>query len=84
MERVSDMEGAYVLDDTGRLRANYADLVVAYRMHPFKNDDLLPVARELHETIVALNGHIASFIAAIEPFYLLETVGPGIVQHQQD
>lgn len=86
--RGGEMESSYVLDDTGRLRAQYADLVVANRMHPFsqehEDDEELPLTRELHETIVKLNGHVASFLAAAEAHYLLDVLQPGIVTHHGD
>jgi hypothetical protein len=83
--RNGDMEGSYVLDDTGRLRAAYADLVVANRMHPFpaehEDDDELPITNELHETIVKLNGLVATFLSAAEAHYLLDVLSPGVVRH---
>jgi hypothetical protein len=86
--RGGEMEASYVLDDTGRLRAHYADLVVANRMHPFpqehEDDEELPVTRELHETIIKLNEHVASFLAAAEAHYLLDVLQPGIVIHHGD
>jgi hypothetical protein len=92
MTTVADMDGGekescYTLDDEGWLRADYADLVVANRMHPFPEeheDDLeLPVTSELHETIVKLNAYVASFLAAAEAHYLLNVVAPGVVAHHQ-
>ncbi len=81
--RKGEMESSYVMDDEGRLRAEYADLVVANRMHPFpqeqEDDEDLPITRELHETIIELNGYVATFIAAAEAHYLLDVLGPGIV-----
>lgn len=84
MESVADFEGAYVLDESHGLRAEFADLVTANRMHPFNEDPTLPVTRELHETIVALNGHVATFLAAVEATYLLETVEDGLVTHHPE
>lgn len=66
LHAVSKLEGAYMIGDEGWLRADYADLVVANRMHPFEEDLPLPVTSELHETILKLNGHVAKFIAAAE------------------
>lgn len=86
--RDGEMEASYVLDDTGRLRAEYADLVVANRMHPFpqehEDDEELPVTLELHQTIIRLNGHVATFLAAAEAHYLLEVLEPGIVTRHSD
>jgi hypothetical protein len=83
--RDSQMESSYVLDDEGWLRAEYADLVIANRMHPFdqeKEDDSdLPITLELHDAIVQLNGYLAKFIAEVEAHYLLNLLGPGIVEH---
>jgi hypothetical protein len=85
--RDGKMESSYVLDDEGWLRAEYADLVVANRMHPFpqehEDDTELPVTSELHETIVKLNGLIARFLAAAESHYLLNVVEPGVVDHHR-
>jgi hypothetical protein len=36
MRAVAGMRGAYVLDERGWLRADYADLVASNRMHPFE------------------------------------------------
>lgn len=81
------MESSYVLDDDGWLRAEYADLVVANRMHPFpqehEDDTELPVTRELHETIIKLNGFVARFLAAAEAHYLLNVVEQGVVAHHR-
>lgn len=86
--RNGETESSYVLDDTGRLRAEYADLVVANRMHPFpeehEDDEGLPITRELHETIIELNGHVAKFLAAAEAHYLLDVVKPGVVRHHNE
>jgi hypothetical protein len=86
--RGGEMEASYVLDDTGRLRAHFADLVVANRMHPFpqehEDDVELPVTRELHETIITLNEHVASFLAAAEAHYLRDVLHPGVVTHHRD
>lgn len=86
--RKDEMESSYVLDDSGRLRAEYADLVVANRMHPFpeehEDDEELPITRDLHEKVVELNGHVAKFLAAAEKHYLLDVVKPGIVKHHSE
>lgn len=86
--RKGEMESSYVLDDTGRLRAEYADLVVANRMHPFpqerEDDEELPITRELHETIIKLNEHVARFLAAAEAHYLLDVLKPDVVTHHRD
>jgi hypothetical protein len=86
--RNGEMEASYVLDATGRLRAEYADLIVANRMHPFpqehEDDEELPTTRELHETIIKLNGHVAEFLAAAEAHYLLNVLDPGVVTHHRD
>jgi hypothetical protein len=83
MEAVADMEGVYKLDegDWG-MRADYADLVNINRMHPCEEDESLPVTRELHETIIALNGEIAPFILAAEASYLFDYLPEGTVAHE--
>lgn len=85
--RNGEMEGSYVLDDAGSLRAEYADLVVANRMHPFpqehEDDEDLPITLELHEIIVTLNGHVATFLAAAAAHYLLNVVKPGVVMRHR-
>lgn len=85
--RSGEMEGSYLLDDTGRLRAEYADLVVANRMHPFpqehEDDSELPITSELHETIIKLNEHVSTFLASAEAHYLLNVLGPGVVTHHR-
>lgn len=57
-------------------------------MHPFpqehEDDEELPITRELHETIIKLNGHVAKFLAAAEAHYLLNVLDPGVVTHNRD
>jgi hypothetical protein len=57
-------------------------------MHPFpqehENDEELPITRELHETIITLNGHVAKFLAAAEAHYLLDVLEPGVVTRHRD
>lgn len=81
-------EGAYTFDDAGWLRAEYADDVIANRMHPFpqehEDDTDLPVTRELHETIVKLNGYVAAFIQAAEAHYLLDVLPAGVIDHHRE
>lgn len=76
------MEGVYVLDDEGWLRADYADLVTANRMHPFREDESLLVTGEMHDVIIALNGEVATFIAHAEASYLLERIPAGVVTYE--
>lgn len=83
LKAVENMDGVYVLDDEGWLRADFADLVTANRMHPFEEDDSLPVTRELHEAIVALNGPVAKFISHAEHSYLLSRV-PDVAWRDND
>lgn len=78
---------SYTISDDGRLRADYADLVIANRMHPFEQeheeDQDLPFTRELHEAIIDVNGHAAAFIQAAEAHYLLDVLPDGVVQHHR-
>lgn len=80
-------QGSYTMSQDRRLRADFADLVVANRMHPFEqeheDDAHLPITRELHETIIALNGHIAAFVQAAEAHYLLDAIPEGVVRHHR-
>ena len=83
MEAVADMEGVYKLDEgEWGMRADHADLVNINRMHPFEEDESLPVTRELHEMIIALNGEIATFILAAEASYLFDCLPRGTVKHE--
>ncbi|UUY01729.1 hypothetical protein LRS13_13455 [Svornostia abyssi] len=86
--RGGEMESSYVLDDNGWLRAEYADLVAANRMHPFpqehEDDTELPVTLELHEAIIKLNGYVATFIQAAEAHYLLDVLPAGVVDHHHE
>ncbi|WP_445150491.1 hypothetical protein [Baekduia sp. Peel2402] len=71
IEEVADMEGVYFVNDDGTMRADYADLVTANRMHPFEEQEPeLPVTRELHDRIIALNEQVATFIAHAESQWL--------------
>lgn len=80
MAAVADHEGAYSTDEDGWMRADYADLVVANRMHPFEEDEeTLPITRELHERIIGVNGDLALFIHQAEVSYL-RSVPDGTVQ----
>jgi hypothetical protein len=82
MRAVEEMHSSYSLNDEGWLRADYADLVVANRMHPFPHEsDDLPMTRELHETIIELNQYIATFIQAAEAHYILHALPDGVVDH---
>jgi hypothetical protein len=84
LDAVQDMEGVYVLGENGQmLRADYADLVVANRMHPFEEDESLPVTDEMHRAIVRVHGHVATFITEAEQRYLLGRLPEGTVQYEE-
>lgn len=90
MRTVSEMkngqlESTYTIGDN-HMRADYADLVVANRMHPFpeehEDDTDLLITRELHEAVLDLNGHVANFIAAVEGHYLLHVLDTDAVKRE--
>jgi hypothetical protein len=87
MEVVASRQGHYTLTKDGRLRAEYADLVTANRMHPFEQEKFedveLPITKELHDTIIDFNGHVASFIASAEATYLFDVMAPGVVRREE-
>ena len=74
------MEGVYALDGE-ELRAEYADLVVANRMHPYGDDDheLHALMREMHAAIISLNGEVSKFIAQVEAHHLLDRLPSTVV-----
>lgn len=84
MHVVADIEGIYVEDDEGDLRAEYADLVTANRMHPFDEDESLPMTREMQDAIINLVGPVATFIAHAEATYLLSRLPEGVVTRVDD
>jgi hypothetical protein len=81
MSAVADMEGVYNLEGN-ELRADFADLVAVNRMHPFGDspEHELAFTHEMHDAIIALNEHVATFMAQAEAGYLLQRLPKGIVQ----
>lgn len=82
MDTVAEADGVYALSDDGWLRADYADLVVVNRMHPYgEDDDDLTVTMELHTAITEFSGLVANFIHLVEATYL-NTLPDGRVVRQ--
>jgi hypothetical protein len=83
MSDVAGMEGVYSLEGD-ELRAEYADLVAANRMHAYGDTDEEQTAfmREMHQAILTLNGHVVTFIRRTEAVYLLERLPPGTIRRE--
>ena len=58
--------------------------MTANRMHPFAEDDSLPITGEMHDAIIALNGPVAKFLAHAEAHYLLDHLPSGTVTLDED
>jgi hypothetical protein len=69
MVRASPEEGSYLISDRA-LRAEFADVVSAFLVHPFDGSQLEALARELHGRIVELIGPLSLVLHHAEAHYL--------------
>jgi hypothetical protein len=84
MRRASDEEGAYLVADKNH-RAEYADLIDAWLVHPFDGPEKkrMDQARELHGAILQLIGPLSSFLQVAEAQWLSERP-TGIISWPRD
>lgn len=71
MRRAACEQGSYLVSDRTQ-RAEYADLLRVYLIHPFDGteDDKKAQAIEMHEAIVSLIGPLSTFLHAAEAHWL--------------
>lgn len=75
MRAAQQDEGSYVIESDD-VRADYADLVAEALMHPFISPDAqayVEHVRELHEELLALNGHVVRVIEGAEAAFLRDS-----------
>ena len=84
LDRAARDQGSYLMTDRA-LRAEYADLLRVYLVHPFdgSDDEKQAQVREMHQAIVELIGPLSSFLHAAEAHWLGERP-PGVVSWPRD